>query len=52
MYIDAHEYRSRLALIDPDAYDLLFMGAGVESAISTPLADRSSDLDHRWFAIA
>jgi hypothetical protein len=52
MYIDAHEYRSRLALIDPDAYELLFMGIGVESAISTPLADRSSELDDRWFQIA
>lgn len=52
MFIDAHEYRSRLALIDPDAYELLFMGIGVESAISTPLADRSPELDERWFQIA
>lgn len=52
MYIDAHEYRSRLALIDPDAYELLFMGIGVEAALSTPLADRSPALDHQWFAIA
>lgn len=52
MFIDAHEYRSRLALIDPDAHDLLFMGVGVEAAISTPLADRSPELDERWFQIA
>lgn len=52
MYIDAHEYRSRLALIDPDAHDLLFLGLGVESAISTPLADRSPGLDERWFQTA
>jgi hypothetical protein len=52
MYIDAHEYRSRLALIDPDAFALLFMGVGTEAAISTPLADESSAFDERWFEIA
>lgn len=52
MYIDAHEYRSRLALIDPDAYEMLFLGVGTEAAISTPLAERSAELDERWFAIA
>lgn len=52
MYIDAHEYRSRLAQVDPDAYELLFLGVGVEAALSTPLVDRSPALDERWFAIA
>jgi len=52
MYIDAFEYRSRLALIDPDAYELLFEGVGTEAAISTPLADRDPALDERWFHTA
>lgn len=52
MYIDAFEYRSRLALIDPDAFELLFKGVGVEAALSTPLVDPSPELDQRWFATA
>lgn len=52
MFIDAHEYRSRLALIDPDTHDLLFMGVGTEAAISTPLADQSPGLNERWFQTA
>ena len=52
MYIDAFEYRSRLSLIDTDAYELLFMGVGTEAAISTPLVDRDPALDDRWFQTA
>lgn len=52
MYLDANEYRARLALLDPDAYDLLMRGIGMEAAISTQLNDQSPELDERWFKIA
>lgn len=52
MYLDCEEYRSRLALIDADTYEMLFVGTGFEAVISSPLTSPDADVDERWFKIA
>ena len=52
MYLDAEEYRSRLALIDADSYELLFMGAGLEPMVSSPMPHPDSEVQEHWFRTA
>jgi hypothetical protein len=49
---DMREYRARLAMIDPDLYELLFMGSGLESVLSSPLGGPEAVIDERWFKTA
>lgn len=54
MYLDGDEYRSRLALIDADLYEMVSMGSGLEAMISSPLNDpeAAAVADQRWFRTA
>ncbi len=36
VFLDADDYQPRLALTDPNMYDILFRGSGLEAAVSTP----------------
>jgi hypothetical protein len=39
-------------MIDPDLYELLFMGSGLESVLSSPLGGPEAEIDERWFKTA
>lgn len=52
IWCDIHEYRSRLAMIDADLYEVLYAGKGFEGMISSPLHGMDAEIDERWFQIA
>jgi hypothetical protein len=52
IWCDIHEYRSRLAMIDADLYEVLYAGKGFEAMISSPLYGMDAEIDERWFEIA
>ena len=52
MYLDAEEYRSRLALIDADTYEMLFMGTGLEPMVSSPIPHPEALIQEHWFRTA
>jgi hypothetical protein len=42
VFLEADDYQPRLALTDPDMYEILFEGRGLEAAVSTPDYGRSA----------
>jgi len=52
IWCDIPEYRSRLAMIDADLYEVLYAGKGFEAMISSPLYGMDAEIDERWFQIA
>lgn len=52
IWCDIQEYRSRLAMIDADLYEVLYAGKGFEAMISSPLHGVDAEADERWFEIA
>jgi hypothetical protein len=52
IWCDIQEYRSRLAMIDVELYEVLYAGKGFEAMISSPLYGMDAEIDERWFEIA
>jgi len=52
IWCDIQEYRTRLAMIDADLYEVLYAGKGFEAMISSPLYGIDAEFDERWFEIA
>jgi hypothetical protein len=52
IWCDIQEYRTRLAMIDADLYEVLYAGKGFEAMISSPLYGMDAEFDERWFEIA
>jgi hypothetical protein len=52
VFCDAHDYWSRLQLLDPEMFALICEGQGMETVISTPSWDDGAELAERAFRIA